>query len=38
MIIELDILDPLVNITDREIALISAHYSVFPGVEHLLYA
>ncbi len=35
---ELDIPDPLVNITDRETALISAHYSVFPGVEHLLYA
>jgi len=38
MIIELDILDLLVNITDRETILIASHYEVFPRVPHLLYA
>ncbi len=38
MILELDIPDPLLNITDREINLIWAHNEVFPESRHLLCA
>ena len=31
-------LDPLVNITDRETILIASYYEVFPRVLYLLYA
>lgn len=37
MILELDIPDPLVNITDRDSALLNAYYKVFPEVRNLLY-
>ena len=36
MMIQLDIRDPIVNITDREEALIKAHNQVFPASRHLL--
>lgn len=36
MCIFLDVPDPIVNITDREAALILAHYEVFPQTRHIL--
>ena len=36
MCIELDIPDPLVNITDRDTGLIGAHYEIYPHIDHLL--
>ncbi len=36
MCVGLDIPDPLLNITDCELALIKAHYEVFPNSEHML--
>ena len=36
MLIELDILDPIINITNRETALINAHIAVFSNIEHML--
>lgn len=36
MCIELDVRDPLLNITDREESLINAHNEVFPDSEHML--
>ena len=38
MIMELDIPDLLINITDRETALIASYYEVFFNVPHLLCA
>ncbi len=34
--VRLDIPDPLLNITDCELALIKAYYEVFPNSEHIL--
>ena len=36
MCIELDVHDPIINITDREESLINAHHEVFPDSEHML--
>ena len=36
MCVELDIQDPIINITDREVALINAHYVVLPNSAHML--
>ena len=35
MCIELDIPDPIINITDRETALINAYSAILPSTEHM---
>ena len=37
MCVELNIRDSIINIIDREKALINAHYEVFPNFTHMFY-
>ena len=37
MLIELDIPDSIINITNRETALINAHTAIFLNIEYMLY-